>query len=269
MEISIITVVFNDRVGIKKTIDSVRSQTNHIFEFIVIDGGSTDGTVDIIRENLDLIDYWVSEHDSGIYNAMNKGIKAAHCDWLIFLNAGDSFYGKTALAKMAPYIQDRSYSVVYGKIMQCYERRNEVGENIIKKEAPDIVDFVIRTIPHQAAFIQKKLFEKYGFYDETYRLAADQIFFMQTIGVYHEKCRFVDIVVAYFMMGGRNEKNRKQCEIEKRNAIEKEMGNCYNYLRELAEYRNSSILSFLLAIRRWARRKGVLSIIRSIVYYRR
>lgn len=92
MKLSIITINYNNREGLRKTIESVVAQTTREFEYIVIDGGSTDGSVDVIKEFSDYIDYWVSEPDKGIYNAMNKGVKVAHGDYCQFLNSGDWLY---------------------------------------------------------------------------------------------------------------------------------------------------------------------------------
>ncbi len=92
MKLSIITVNLNNKDGLQKTIDSVISQTFKDFEWIVIDGGSTDGSKELIEKYSDYISYWVSEPDKGIYNAMNKGIKVAKGDYLEFLNSGDIFF---------------------------------------------------------------------------------------------------------------------------------------------------------------------------------
>ena len=97
MKYSIITVNYNNKEGLRKTIESVVRQTYRDFEFIVIDGGSTDGSTDILKEYDEQINYWVSEKDSGIYNAMNKGIKKSIGDYLIFMNSGDCFYQNDVL----------------------------------------------------------------------------------------------------------------------------------------------------------------------------
>ena len=92
MKLSVITINFNNRDGLRKTIESVVKQTYKDFEYIIIDGGSTDGSVDVIKEYADKIDYWVSEPDKGIYNAMNKGIDVAKGEYCIFMNSGDVFF---------------------------------------------------------------------------------------------------------------------------------------------------------------------------------
>ena len=92
MKLSIITVNYNDAIGLERTIKSVISQTFRDFEFIIIDGGSTDKSVEIIRKYEKHIDYWVSEHDGGIYCGMNKGLRQAHGEYINFMNGGDCFY---------------------------------------------------------------------------------------------------------------------------------------------------------------------------------
>ena len=103
---SIITINYNNKDGLLKTIESVLCQTYKDFEFIVIDGGSTDGSREIIEKYAGHIDYWVSEPDKGIYNAMNKGIKVAHGDYLNFMNSGDYFYNENVLNDTLAYLND-------------------------------------------------------------------------------------------------------------------------------------------------------------------
>lgn len=92
MKISVITINYNNHDGLKKTIQSVVSQSYNDIEYIIIDGGSTDGSVDLIKEYNDKIDYWISETDNGCYHAMNKGVKVASGEYVIFMNSGDYFY---------------------------------------------------------------------------------------------------------------------------------------------------------------------------------
>ena len=97
MNISVITICFNNKAGLKRTLDSIAQQTLKPFELIVIDGGSTDGSVECIKQNEHIISYWVSEKDNGPYNAMNKGIERASGDFCIFMNSGDIFYSNSSL----------------------------------------------------------------------------------------------------------------------------------------------------------------------------
>ena len=104
MKLSVITINYNNKEGLKKTIESVVSQIYQDFEYIVVDGGSTDGSIDIIREYDKHIDFWISEPDRGIYNAMNKGIKFSHGEFCLFLNSGDCLLSSTSISQVFPLI---------------------------------------------------------------------------------------------------------------------------------------------------------------------
>ena len=115
MKLSIITVNLNNRDGLQKTIDSVICQTFRDFEWIVIDGGSTDGSKELIEQYADHFAYWVSEPDKGIYNAMNKGIKVAKGEYLQFLNSGDSLWNETTLQGVVPFFSGTT-DIFYGDV---------------------------------------------------------------------------------------------------------------------------------------------------------
>ena len=169
MYLSIITVNYNNLSGLKKTLDSVISQTSKDFEWIVIDGGSTDGSKELLEEHSDKISYWVSEKDHGIYEAMNKGIKVAKGDYLQFLNSGDSL----ADADIIKLFCERSNTedVIYGNAIIVDDNDNEVK----RFHAPDFVRFSYffgHALNHQATFFSKHCFENY-LYNEENRIASD------------------------------------------------------------------------------------------------
>ena len=120
MKFSIITVNYNNKEGLRKTIESVIHQTFNDYEYIIIDGGSTDGSVDIIKEYNDKISYWISEKDKGIYNAMNKGIRVSTGDYLLFLNSGDHLSENNVLEKVFPYLDGTDF--VYGNEWKINDR---------------------------------------------------------------------------------------------------------------------------------------------------
>ncbi len=122
--ISIITVVFNDKNNIKKTILNVTNQIYSNFEYIVIDGGSTDGTAEIIKKYENKIDYWLSEKDNGIYDAMNKGIDLARGDWVNFMNSGDIFYSRLVLKSLFAHQKYKNVQIIYGNHQVIYPRGN-------------------------------------------------------------------------------------------------------------------------------------------------
>lgn len=183
MKLSIITVNLNNRDGLKKTIDSVVSQTFKDFEWIVIDGGSTDGSKELIEQWADHISYWVSEPDKGIYNAMNKGIKVTKGEYLLFLNSGDWLCDKQVLSNVFS-MNSRADIVVGNYYRSTGELLNAVGElwNGVKEEIT-LFTFFDYTIQHSGcAFIKRRLFDEYGLYDETLRISSDWKWFLQAIG---------------------------------------------------------------------------------------
>nr|WP_315243909.1 glycosyltransferase family 2 protein [uncultured Flavobacterium sp.] len=169
--ITIITVCYNVSSTIEKTILSVINQNFSDFEYIIIDGGSTDDTLEIIKKYKDRISFWLSEPDAGIYDAMNKGIKLATGEWINFMNAGDVFYDMQILKKV--FSIDRFSDVIYGDNMLCYRWGNIVL-------APDDIektrDFMV--FGHQTVFAKSKLLLKYLF-DTNYKIAADYDLFFR------------------------------------------------------------------------------------------
>ncbi|MEF3279758.1 MAG: glycosyltransferase [Elusimicrobiota bacterium] len=165
--ISVVTVVFNGKDFLQKTIESVISQTYPHIEYIVIDGGSTDGTVDIIKKYEDKITYWVSEKDNGIYDAMNKAIKVSKGSWLIFMNAGDMFVDKNVLKKI--FIEDKLHlnaDVIYSDTI--------INGNYLYK-----CDIIKNNVIHQSVIYKKSLHDEVGYYLVKQGLMiSDYIFFM-------------------------------------------------------------------------------------------
>lgn len=170
-KVSIITINYNAAAGLNKTINSVINQTFQDFEYIIIDGASTDTSVEIINNHKDNISYWVSEEDSGIYNAMNKGIKVANGNYLLFLNSGDALNGATALQDFISY-PDFGGDVIYG------DYKFDEGGKVYPDHLTPL--FFMRTsLPHQSTFFKKEVFKKMGFYDEKYKIISDRAFYIK------------------------------------------------------------------------------------------
>lgn len=172
MKISIITINYNDKEGLDKTIQSVISQTYSDYEFIIIDGGSTDGSVDVIKKYEKHLHYWVSEKDKGIYNAMNKGILVANGKYLHFLNSGDYYCDKNVVEDIFFKIALREVDIVRGNYKII-----ENNESIIKTnfgiEGLTLSGFRTQSYCHQALFLKKDLFSRYGLYDESLKICSD------------------------------------------------------------------------------------------------
>ena len=210
MKYSIITVNYNNKEGLRKTIESVIHQTFRDFEFIIIDGGSTDGSVDVLKEYDSQIDFWISEPDGGIYQGMNKGIKKATGEYLNFMNSGDCFYSTDILEKVSSYHFNADFIV--GKDYH-YNNENHQGHASIQPPRTTMIHFFVATLDHQSSFIKRELFSNSP-YDETHRLVSDWIFFTEKIVKEGKQVQFIPNIICRREEGGlseqQREKNRKE-----------------------------------------------------------
>lgn len=183
-KISIVTVCYNAAKDIEETIKSILSQTYDNIEFIVIDGGSTDGTVDIIRKYADYITYWVSESDNGIYYAMNKAIEVATGDYINFMNAGDIFFDDNVLEEVFGGGKRYTEDVLYGSNLLRFKGG-------YKCHHPSRIELMATEMPfcHQSSFTKASVLKAYKF-DTTFRSAADCMFFRK---LYHDGGTFRQI----------------------------------------------------------------------------
>ncbi len=177
MKYSIITVNYNNKDGLHKTIESVIHQTFRDFEYIIIDGGSTDGSADVLREYDKDIDYWVSEPDKGIYHAMNKGIAQAHGEYINFMNSGDCFYDNERLKMLT---SNHFHSDIIIGSDYWYNPENGKDFSTILPLQLDMYTFFKGSLPHQSTFFKRSLFCKF-MYDETLKVVSDWKFYIQTI----------------------------------------------------------------------------------------
>lgn len=213
MKYSVITINYNNKDGLKRTIESVVGQNYTDFEYIIIDGGSTDGSVALIKKYAESITYWVSEPDKGIYNAMNKGTSHAIGDYLIFMNSGDCFHSSNILSSITNYQED----IICGKIL----RGNSTKPSGHHKDTITLIDLVRDTLPHQAMFIKRDVMIKYP-YDEKYKIYADWKFCIEAIIIGNCSFRNIDTIVANYDISGVSAINNHQRLIDK-DAILKEL----------------------------------------------
>lgn len=200
MKLSIITINYNNRDGLRKTIESVVAQTTREFEYIIIDGGSTDGSVDVIKEYANYIDYWVSEPDKGIYNAMNKGVAAAHGEYCQFLNSGDWLYSNITIELILPCLCE-NYDIIAGNAVLLYPN-GECKEN--KQQIPEQLSsfyLIQRTLPHQSTFIKRASLIQRP-YDESYKIIADWVFFFEAYLYDMVRFKRISINVVWYDMSG-------------------------------------------------------------------
>lgn len=168
IKITIITVTYNAEKILEETILSVLGQTYNNIEYIIIDGGSTDNTIDIIKKYSDQITYWVSEPDKGIYDAMNKGIRIATGEWINFMNAGDSFYSQRTIEECAHFINHNSdVDILYGNTIVTYKNEKYLS---IPKEISLLKKHTV--FCHQSSFIKTSLLLQYKF-NIKYKILAD------------------------------------------------------------------------------------------------
>lgn len=217
MKLSIITINYNDKKGLEKTIKSVVHQTYKDFEYIVIDGKSNDGSKEVIEQYKDYFDYSVSEPDTGIYNAMNKGIVKANGEYLQFLNSGDWFVDEFVLEKM--FSEFWECDLLYGN---C---RIILPDGKIKIKRPletelSFFTFLNDTLNHQSVFISHKLFKKYGLYDENLKIASDWKFFLKSIGLNRSKSIYKNIDIVYYNREGISSSNRDLLISERKKTID-------------------------------------------------
>ncbi len=175
-KISIITINYNNAEGLKNTIQSVSNQFIDYFEYIVVDGGSSDGSVEIIKQS-SKITKWVSEKDKGIYDAMNKGIAKASGEYCLFLNSGDVLVDDEVLSKVSTYLNSQK-SFYYGNLI--LEKNNSKEEHIAP---PNInLDFILNnTFWHPCVFIRTDLFKSFGHYDSSFKICGDYEFFVRCL----------------------------------------------------------------------------------------
>jgi len=220
-KLSIITVNLNNKSGFIDTAESVIAQTWTDYEWIIIDGGSTDGSVDVIKNYVDKTDrlvYWCSEPDGGIYQGMNKGIEKASGEYCWFLNSGDYAYKNTALAEI--FADEFDEDIVYGNEICKFDRKKYLHEYILwdtskyKVRSPFFWAICGNTIPHAASLINLALLKKIGGYSTKYRIISDRVFFMKSILELKARVKFVPIIMSFYDTSGISAKNISNNNIE-------------------------------------------------------
>ena len=255
MKLSIITINYNNAEGLRRTLDSVAAQTYRDIEHIIVDGNSTDNSIDIIREyessnsrnTNPLIIKWISEPDKGVYNAMTKGIEIAmgkrvintsnsltpnpltqsQCDYIQILNSGDILAAPDVTERMADALStlniqhstENSIPILYGNMLKSYD-----GKTIINRDTcggglniPESFLYFYRgTLNHDCAYIRRDLFDKYGLYNEDMKICSDWEWYIKAIALGGEKPIYTNIDVTVFDMNGISESRGKNAELIKK-----------------------------------------------------
>lgn len=219
MRLSIITINYNNKQGLQKTIDSVISQTFKDFEWIVIDGGSTDGSRELIEKYHEYFSFWCSEPDKGIYNAMNKGIRKANGEYCLFLNSGDIIHGENVIEKVKMELDGTDF--VSGDVMLM----DEDNQYLKEVQSPHVMyDFFLleRALCHQGTFIRTDLLKRRP-YNEELKIVADWEQMFWELLMNRKGYKHIELIVSDYLVGGISEKQRKLLDEERKKIRNKYM----------------------------------------------
>ena len=221
LKVSVITVTLNSRQYIERAIKSLLSQTYGNIEYIIIDGGSTDGTLEILDKYRDKIDFFVSEPDKGLYDAMNKGINHSTGEILYFFNSDDRFYDKNVIKKAVDYFSKKRADFIYGDILNDHI---DTGTYSYGKYPSFITKrhFIRSTIGHPAAFFRRRCFEKVGVFDIRYRIVSDYEWFLRALFKYYLKQRHINEIISIFQCSGiSTDESNKESILREKESIQK------------------------------------------------
>jgi glycosyltransferase involved in cell wall biosynthesis len=194
VSLSIITVVFNGKKSIEKTIKNIANQNYENCEYIIIDGGSNDGTQEIILKYNDVVSDFITEKDKGIYDAMNKGIKLSNGEWIIFINGGDQI-NSLAFQDCLKELKASTADIVYGNVL--IEKN---GELIDEKAMPlEIINYC-QSFCHQSSFVRRKLFTD-NLFNLKYKICADYHWFLNAY-IHKAKFQYINYPISIFESGG-------------------------------------------------------------------
>lgn len=223
MRLTIITINRNNASGLEKTMQSVLSQTRKDFEYVVVDGASTDESVEVIKRMAPAFGdrlKWISEPDKGIYNAMNKGIGMAAGEYIQILNSGDSLVSEDVVEKMFTALEKAKHpSILYGNMLKDFPDGHVHRDTGFAGEDITLLGMYIGTLNHSPAYIRRSLFDKYGLYDESLKIDSDWKWYLQAIVFGEEKPVYVDIDVTLFDMTGISETNTALTKAEREQVL--------------------------------------------------
>ena len=229
MKLSIVTINRNNAFGLEKTLMSVASQTCKDFEHIIIDGASTDNSVEVIKQYVESTNKsssktchqikWISEPDKGIYNAMNKGIRMAldgKADYIQILNSGDCLYAEDVIERMFRALKDNDNpAIMYGNMIRDIPGKKHSTDKCLGQHDWTMYDFICGTINHDPTYIRRDIYEKYGLYREDLPITADWRWFVEAVALGGEKPVYVPIDVTLFDVSGISETQLERRELER------------------------------------------------------
>ena len=207
-KISIITVAFNSVQTIKDTIESIISQDYNNIEYIIIDGGSTDGTIDVVKQYTNSVVYFCSEADNGIYDGMNKGINAATGDIIGILNSDDFYPNSFIISNVAKSFEKHNCDAVYGDLV--YVRSNDVTKITRYWQAGVYSTSKIKNgwmLPHPTFFVKQNIYKRYGLYDTDLKSAADYEMILKLLYKHNISVHYIPMILVNMRTGGESNKS--------------------------------------------------------------
>ena len=223
MRLSIITINRNNAEGLEKTMLSVATQTFMELEYIIVDGASADGSVEVIKRLEPQFTHlkWVSEPDKGIYNAMNKGLHMATGEYVQILNSADCLAATDVTERMLAALEDAGCpNILYGNMIKCFLDGHQIVDKCFAGQAITMLGMYTGTLNHDSAYIRRDLFEKYGYYDEGLKIVSDWKWYLQALILGDEKPQYVDFNVTLFDMTGISETNKEVERAERKQVLE-------------------------------------------------
>jgi glycosyltransferase involved in cell wall biosynthesis len=221
LKYSIITINLNNDVGLERTIKSVINQSFREFEYIIIDGKSTDRSIEIINRYSEYLSFWISEKDTGIYNAMNKGIARATGEYCLFLNSGDFLINRNVLQNI--FLSGFTEDIISGSVL-LYSTNNGNNKLIsiqskFKDKELSFSDLFDNSLNHQATFIRRSLFQSVGYYNEEYTIISDWEFTLKCLIQNNIKFRSTDQIISAYDVDGRSSVSKEYYEYESVRAL--------------------------------------------------
>ena len=233
---------------------SVLEQTYSKIEYIIIDGGSTDGSKEYIESKDKNLAYWVSEPDKGIYHAMNKGIDQATGDYVLFLNSGDRLVGAEIVDVISKNFGD--CDILFGNLIKVSINQKQLIDKGPQSSNLTLNNFFVGTLNHPSTFIKRDLFKKYGKYDESLKIVSDWKFFLIAIGLNDSVVKYLDTEISYFDMTGLSNSNLKARKDERdlvlKSLLPLRIYNDYNNFKNLSKILKNPRVQSLMKLEKFA-----------------
>ena len=223
MKLSIVTINRNNAAGLEKTMQSVANQTYKEFEYIIVDGASTDDSIAVIQKHESEFAHlnWVSEPDKGIYNAMNKGLRMASGDYIQILNSADCLAAPEVTERMIAALEKAGNpSIFYGNMVKAFPDGKRIVDRSFAGQEITMLGMFTGTLNHDPVYICRDLFEKYGYYEESLRIVSDWKWYLQAIILGEEQPQYIDLDVTLFDMTGISETNKELDKAERKQVLE-------------------------------------------------